>query len=83
MIGHGKDAARAGVEQFTPQLLFHREPAPFPKPPVQMDWGVHRADPVDQRWLWREAYLRDPAGNLLCLYCAGENRLFPPWRLTE
>ena len=38
-------------------------------------------DPVDQEWLWREAYLRDPAGNLICLYHAGENRRFPPWRI--
>lgn len=37
--------------------------------------------PVDQPWLWREAYLRDPDGNLICLYFAGENRLNPPWRL--
>lgn len=37
--------------------------------------------PVDQLWLWREAYLRDPDGNLICLYFAGENRLNPPWRL--
>jgi len=37
--------------------------------------------PTDQRWLWREAYLRDPDGNLLCLYFAGENRRFPPWRI--
>jgi catechol 2,3-dioxygenase-like lactoylglutathione lyase family enzyme len=37
--------------------------------------------PVDQSWLWREAHLRDPDGNLICLYCAGENRLNPPWRL--
>jgi catechol 2,3-dioxygenase-like lactoylglutathione lyase family enzyme len=37
--------------------------------------------PVDQPWLWREAYLRDPDGNLICLYHAGENRLNPPWRL--
>jgi catechol 2,3-dioxygenase-like lactoylglutathione lyase family enzyme len=37
--------------------------------------------PADQPWLWREAYLRDPDGNLLCLYHAGENRRFPPWRL--
>jgi len=41
------------------------------------------SDPVDQRWLWREAYLRDPAGNLICLYKAGEIRRFPPWRLKE
>jgi catechol 2,3-dioxygenase-like lactoylglutathione lyase family enzyme len=41
------------------------------------------ADPVDQSWLWREAYLRDPAGNRICLYRAGENRRFPPWRLED
>ena len=38
-------------------------------------------DPVDQRWLWREAYLRDPAGNRVCIYHAGDNRRFPPWRI--
>lgn len=37
--------------------------------------------PRDQSWLWREAYLRDPAGNLICLYHAGRNRRFPPWRV--
>jgi catechol 2,3-dioxygenase-like lactoylglutathione lyase family enzyme len=40
-------------------------------------------DPIDQSWLWREAWLRDPAGNRLCLYWAGENRRFPPWRIEE
>ncbi|MEA3001578.1 MAG: hydroxymethylpyrimidine/phosphomethylpyrimidine kinase [Sphingomonadales bacterium] len=39
--------------------------------------------PTDQRWGWREAHLRDPAGNRLCLYQAGENRRFPPWRLPS
>lgn len=39
--------------------------------------------PEDQSWLWREAWLRDPAGNRLCLYFAGENRRFPPWRLSS
>jgi catechol 2,3-dioxygenase-like lactoylglutathione lyase family enzyme len=38
-------------------------------------------DPKDQEWLWREAYLRDPDGNIICLYHAGEARRFPPWRL--
>ncbi|MEA3061060.1 MAG: hydroxymethylpyrimidine/phosphomethylpyrimidine kinase [Sphingomonadales bacterium] len=38
--------------------------------------------PEDRRWLWREAWLRDPAGNRLILYRAGENRRFPPWRLA-
>lgn len=41
------------------------------------------ADPVDQPWLWREAYLRDPDGNVVCLFWAGENRRNPPWRLAE
>jgi len=40
------------------------------------------SDPVDQAWLWREAYLRDPAGNLICLYHAGDHRRFPPWRIS-
>jgi hydroxymethylpyrimidine/phosphomethylpyrimidine kinase len=37
--------------------------------------------PQDQPWGWREAHLRDPAGNRLCLYRAGEYRRFPPWRI--
>jgi catechol 2,3-dioxygenase-like lactoylglutathione lyase family enzyme len=37
--------------------------------------------PQDRDWLWREARLRDPDGNELCLYRAGANRRFPPWRL--
>jgi catechol 2,3-dioxygenase-like lactoylglutathione lyase family enzyme len=41
---------------------------------------VFTQEPTDQRWLWREARLRDPAGNALCLYWAGENRRNPPWR---
>ena len=39
------------------------------------------AEPQDQPWLWREAYLKDPDGNVVCLYHAGENRKNPPWRL--
>jgi catechol 2,3-dioxygenase-like lactoylglutathione lyase family enzyme len=39
--------------------------------------------PTDQSWLWREARLRDPAGNPLCLYWAGANRRFPPWRVPD
>jgi predicted enzyme related to lactoylglutathione lyase len=38
-------------------------------------------DPQDEPWLWREAHLRDPYGNNICLYYAGENRLNPPWRI--
>jgi catechol 2,3-dioxygenase-like lactoylglutathione lyase family enzyme len=37
-------------------------------------------EPRDEPWLWREARLIDPSGNVVCLYHAGENRLNPPWR---
>lgn len=37
--------------------------------------------PEDRSWLWREARLKDPDGNQLILYHAGENRLNPPWRI--
>ncbi len=42
---------------------------------------VFETAPEDQSWGWREARLRDPAGNRLCLYRAGEYRRFPPWRV--
>jgi predicted enzyme related to lactoylglutathione lyase len=38
-------------------------------------------DPTDRPWLWRQAYLRDPNGNRICLFRAGENRKNPPWRV--
>ena len=38
--------------------------------------------PRNQPWMWREARLRDPGGNTVFLYKAGEARRFPPWRLT-
>lgn len=37
--------------------------------------------PADETWLWREARLSDPAGNRLCIFHAGQNRRFPPWRV--
>ncbi|MCY6379900.1 VOC family protein [Hoeflea prorocentri] len=39
------------------------------------------SEPVDQDWRWREAYLTDPDGHRLCLFHAGPDRRFPPWRL--
>ena len=43
--------------------------------------GIAAASPVDQRWLWRESWLTDPAGNSICLYRAGIARRHPPWRV--
>lgn len=37
--------------------------------------------PRDEPWLWREARLTDPSGNVICLYTAGKNRKNPPWRI--
>ena len=39
--------------------------------------------PRNQPWMWREARLRDPSGNTIFLYRAGEARRFPPWRMAE
>ncbi len=44
--------------------------------------GIRMAQaPRDEPWLWREARVIDPAGNVVCLYHAGKNRLDPPWRV--
>jgi hydroxymethylpyrimidine/phosphomethylpyrimidine kinase len=39
--------------------------------------------PRNQPWMWREARLRDPDGNIIFFYKAGENRRFPPWRVKD
>ncbi|GAA4770545.1 hypothetical protein GCM10023219_16490 [Stakelama sediminis] len=41
------------------------------------------SDPADRKWGWREARVKDPAGNTVCLYQAGEMRRYPPWRLDD
>jgi len=38
--------------------------------------------PNDKSWLWREARVKDPDNNQLILFCAGENRINPPWKLA-
>ena len=44
---------------------------------------IFDSGPTDQSWLWREAWLTDPAGVKLCLYRAGEARRYPPWRIKD
>ncbi|HLO20589.1 MAG TPA: bifunctional hydroxymethylpyrimidine kinase/phosphomethylpyrimidine kinase [Sphingomicrobium sp.] len=39
--------------------------------------------PRNQPWMWREARLRDPDGNIIFFYKAGETRRFPPWRMEN
>lgn len=44
--------------------------------------GIHFLhEPIDQVWLWREAKLKDPDGNSIILFYAGENRINPPWKV--
>ncbi len=50
---------------------------------LQQQGVQFEAEPKDETWGWREARLRDPAGNAIRLYQAGEMRRFPPWRLDE
>jgi catechol 2,3-dioxygenase-like lactoylglutathione lyase family enzyme len=50
---------------------------------LRRDGIVFLQGPRDEAWLWREARLTDPAGNVICLYWAGVNRLNPPWRIEK
>lgn len=74
------------VEQFMPsQTVVYFECAQLDQIVRQLEavGVVFDTQPTDQRWLWREARLRDPDGNPLCLYHAGENRKHPPWRISD
>ncbi len=48
---------------------------------LSADGIVFSHPPRDERWLWRQAELLDPAGNRLVLYFAGSNRIDPPWKI--
>jgi len=39
-------------------------------------------EPTDTSGLWRQAYIRDPNGNKICLFNAGDNRKNPPGRIN-
>lgn len=75
---HHKDVAATGE---APVVYFECEDLDGVVDELKRKGVEFDSEPRDQPWLWREAYLRDPDGNLICLYYAGENRLNPPWRL--
>lgn len=50
---------------------------------LQAQGYIFSQEPKDEPWLWREARLADPSGNIICLYWAGENRRNPPWRVSQ
>ncbi len=48
---------------------------------LKADGLTFQSGPTDQSWGWREARLKDPAGNEICLMFAGDVRRFPAWRI--
>jgi catechol 2,3-dioxygenase-like lactoylglutathione lyase family enzyme len=50
---------------------------------LQASGLVFDSPPADQSWGWREARLRDPDGNPICLFHAGANRIDPPWKVSS
>ena len=39
--------------------------------------------PTNQKFLWREARLKNVDGNQLILFYGGENRVNPPWKIKK
>ena len=74
-------AAEEGAEPAAATIYFEVEDVDATVAAMKERGLQFDTDPVDQRWLWREAYLRDPANNRICIYHAGDNRRYPPWRL--
>lgn len=44
---------------------------------------VFEQAPKEESYLWKEAIVKDPSGNKIKLYWAGENRLNPPWKVNK
>jgi uncharacterized glyoxalase superfamily protein PhnB len=44
---------------------------------------VFETEITNQTWRWKEIWLKDPFGHRICLYTAGKNRRFPPWRVSK
>jgi catechol 2,3-dioxygenase-like lactoylglutathione lyase family enzyme len=65
-----------------PHLYFEVEDVALETRRLKLAGVVIEREPTQQSWLWHEAWLRDPAGNAICVYHAGENRRHPPWRLN-
>ena len=66
-----------------PQLYFECHDVEFEVRRLKQAGVAVERGPAMQSWLWHEAWLRDPAGNAICLFNAGDNRRYPPWRLDE
>ncbi len=73
--------AEAGPRGHYPAIYLETETLDADVARLKAKGIAFESDPLDRTWLWREAWLRDPDGNSICLFRAGENRLDPPWRV--
>lgn len=62
-------------------IYFEVENVPAAVKELQRKGVIFETQTKAQSWLWTEASLRDPDGNKIIVYHAGENRKNPPWRL--
>lgn len=69
--------------EHAPHLYFECNDVDFEIRRLKQAGVAIEREPVMQTWLWHEAWLRDPAGNAICLFNAGDNRRYPPWRIDE
>jgi catechol 2,3-dioxygenase-like lactoylglutathione lyase family enzyme len=67
----------------TPQIYFECADVDAEAARLKAAGVAFEQAPAMQSWLWCEAWLRDPAGNSICIYHAGANRKHPPWRLKD
>jgi catechol 2,3-dioxygenase-like lactoylglutathione lyase family enzyme len=86
-VGDGTDTFSIHEAQTTegaghgPHLYFECEDLDHRVAALKDKGILFDTEPTNQTWLWREAWLTDPAGVKLCFYYAGANRRFPPWRV--
>ena len=64
-----------------PQLYFECSDVDFEVRRLKLAGVTIEREPVMQSWQWYEAWLRDPSGNQVCLFHAGDIRRYPPWRI--
>jgi catechol 2,3-dioxygenase-like lactoylglutathione lyase family enzyme len=49
-----------------------------------VDRGIQFEElPNEKTWLWRESKLKDPDNHQIIIYFAGDNRKYPPWRISQ
>ena len=86
--GGGREPATFSIEKVEgwkggdwPEIWFESDRLDDLTAELKAKGGKFESEPETMSYLWRVAHLRDPAGNRITLYHAGENRLNPPWRL--